>query len=221
MGVEIITAPEAEPVAKEDLIQHVRVASERDYSRLMQIGIAAREWCEAYLGQTIVETQFLWTFDRFINLYLYQTSLWTQQIWPWYFQSQSLVGNRLPNTWYLLWPPRNPLLGVSEIKYIDLNGVMQTLDPAKYIIDTSGPQGRISPAFGLYWPATQMRIDAVKVKFTAGYAQVPSLIRLAICELAAAWYDQREAVTWDKPLEVPFGVKSKLDSFATGRYVLM
>ena len=221
MGLSISTESVQEPVTLEDLTSHVRVASSADYARLTQMGVAAREWCEAYLGQQLATCTYYWTIDRFINLYLYQTSLWTQQVWPWYFQSQSLVGNRLPNTWYTLWFPRNPVQSVTEIKYIDLNGVLQTLDSAKYIVDTNSTQGRIAPAFGQYWPVTQMRQDAVQIKFVAGYAKVPASIRLAICQLTAHFFDQREAVTFDQPMEVPFGLKTLLDSNATGRYVCM
>ena len=221
MGLVITTPQIQEPVTLKDLKDHVRVVDPLDYSRLSQMGIAAREWCEAYLGQQLCTATYRWTLDRFINLYLYQASLWTQQIWPWYFQSQSLVGNRLPNTWYMLWFPRNPVQSVTSIQYIDINGALQTLDPSLYIVDTESTQGRLSPAFGRYWPPTQMQIDAVKITYVAGYSNVPSAIRLAICELAAAWFDQREAVSFEMPSVVPFGVKAKLDAYATGSYLAL
>lgn len=221
MGLQIITPAVQEPVTLEDLIAHVRVVDPKDYARLTQMSVAAREWCEAYLGQQLCTATYLWTVDRFINLYLYQSSLWTQQVWPWYFQSQALVGNRLPNTWYVLWPPRSPVQSITSIQYIDLNGATQTLSPSQYLFSTdlTGGQARLSPAFGMYWPPTQMRMDAVSITMVCGYTKVPGAIRLAICELAAHFFDQREAVTFDNPTEVPMGVKSLLDSFATGRYL--
>lgn len=221
MGLQLVTPAAGEPVSLADISAQVRVASTADSARLTRMVAAAREWCEAYLGQQFLPATYKWTIDRFINLYLFQTSLWTQQIWPWHFQSQSLIGNRLPNTWYMLFPPRGPLKSVTSIKYYDLRGVQQTLDPAAYLVDTTDKQPRISPAFGLYWPPTQMRIDAVEIVFVAGYDQVPSSICLAIEQLAAHWYDQREAVTFDQAQEVPMGVKSLLDSHATGRYICL
>lgn len=219
MGL-IITVPAVqEPVTLEDLTAQVRVVDPRDYARLTQMAVAAREWCEAYLSQQLCTATYLWTIDRFINLYLYQTSLWTQQVWPWYFQSQALIGNRLPNTWYTLWPPRNPVQSITQIQYIDLNGNTQTLSPSLYVVDTQSTQCRISPAFGQYWPVSQMIQDAVKITMVCGYTKVPSAIRLAICMLAAHWFDQREAVTFDQPTEVPMGVTSLLNSYATGSYM--
>lgn len=219
MGLVVTTPPLNEPVTLEDLSQQVRVVSSQDYARLSQMGVAAREWCEAYLGQQLATATYTWTVDRFINLYLYQTSLWTQQVWPWYFQSQALVGNRLPNTWYTLWPPRGPVQSVTSINYIDLNGNNQLLPSTQYLVDTTSTQCRIAPAFGQYWPVTQMRQDAVSIVFVAGYAKIPSAIRLAICQLAAHWFDSREAVAYENAAEVPMGVKSLLDSYATGRYL--
>ena len=220
MGLIIQTSPVQEPVTLEDLSQQVRVASSADYARLTQMGVAAREWCEAYLNQQLCTATYLWTVDRFINLYVYQAAMWTQQIWPWQFQSQATIGNRLPNTWWTLWPPRNPVQSVTSIHYVDLSGTTQLLSSTQYLVDTTSSQCRISPAFGQYWPPTLMRQDAVSVVFVAGYTTVPSAIRLAICQLAAHWFDQREAVSFDSPTVVPMAVTSLLDSYATGNYLL-
>lgn len=221
MGLQIVTPTIQEPVTLDDLKSHCRVVSEQDYARLTQMAVAAREWCEGYLSQQLCTATYLWTIDRFINLYLYQSSLWTQQVWPWYFQSQALTGNRLPNTWYTLWPPIGPLQSVSQIQFINLNGQLTTLDPSLYVVDTTSKQARISPAFGQYWPPTQMIQDAVKITFVAGYTKVPSSIRLAICELAAAWFDQREAYSFDSPNKVPYGIESQLNAHATGNYITL
>lgn len=219
MGVQQITAAVTEPVDLATVKRHCRFVNENDEALLQMLAIAAREWCEEYLSEVMCKAQFTWTIDRFINLYLFQTSLWTQQVWPWYFQSQSLIGNKLPNTWYALWPPLAPLISIDEITYIDLNGVLQTLDPSLYIADLTGPQARITPAYGQYWPPTQMRIGAVTVTFTAGRLIVPSRYKLAICQLAAQWFDQREAVSFDMPYEVPIGVQTLLGPPNGGRYM--
>jgi hypothetical protein len=221
MGLHIIVPPDAEPVSIEEAAAHCRVVSQADYARLLAMVSAAREWCESYLGQQLVTATYRWTIDRFINLYIYQSSLWTQQVWPWIWNQTNLIGNRLPNAWYTLWVPRSPVKSIVQIKYYDLDGNLQTLDPSTYLLDNNGLQARITPAFGLYWPPTQMRMDAAQIDLVCGYDTVPEAARLAICMLAAAWFDQREAVSFDNPTEVPMGVKSLLDSMAVGRYVLL
>jgi hypothetical protein len=219
MGLTQITAAVTEPVSLDLVKRACRFLNPQDNDLLQMMAIAAREWCERYLSQVLCQAQFKWSIDRFINLYLYQTSLWTQQVWPWQFQSQSTIGNRLPNSWYTLWPPVAPIISIDKIEYIDLNGVLQTLDPAQYVADLTGPQARITPAFGQHWPPTQMRVNAITVTFTAGRLLIPARYKLAICQLAAHWFDQREAVTFDQPVEVPLGVTSMLGPPCGGGYM--
>ncbi len=221
MGLQITIPATQEPVTLEDLTSQVRVVDPRDYAKLTAMAVAAREWCEAYLGQQFCTATYLWTVDRFTNLYLYQTAIWSQNIWPWQYQSQTLLANRLATTWWTLWPPRSPVQSITQIQYVDLNGATQTLGPANYQFSTdlTQNQARLAPSYGNYWPVTRQQFDGVKVTMVCGYPKVPAAIRLAILEIAAAWFDQREAVSYDDPKNIPFGALSKLDSFATGRYL--
>lgn len=65
--------------------------------------------------------------------------------------------------------PASPLSSVVALKYIDSDGVAQTLDPADYIVDRAREPGQITPAPGLAWPATQLRPSAVNVDVICGY----------------------------------------------------
>lgn len=64
-------------------------------------------------------------------------------------------------------PP--PLASVTSVKYLDIDGIEQTLDPADYIVDAVSEPGWIVPAPGKAWPATLDRIDAVTVDVVCGY----------------------------------------------------
>ena len=62
-----------------------------------------------------------------------------------------------------------PIISVQSVKYIDINGSQQTIDPQDYVVDTVSAPGYVVPAYGRTWPATQDRINAVEVEYTAGY----------------------------------------------------
>lgn len=74
-----------------------------------------------------------------------------------------------------------PIISVSSVRYIDEAGILQTLDPADYLVDTVSSPGYVVPGVDKSWPATQKRINAVTVQYTAGYgataANVPMPIR--------------------------------------------
>jgi uncharacterized phiE125 gp8 family phage protein len=83
-----------------------------------------------------------------------------------------------------------PLQSVSAITYTDTAGVEQTLAADQYIVDTTSRPARITPAYAVSWPSTLDQINAVKIRFIAGYgaaSAVPSCVKawmlLRIAEL--------------------------------------
>lgn len=91
--------------------------------------------------------------------------------------------------------PRSPLASVVSIKYTDIAGVEQTLDPSVYTVDIVSMIGRIILAYGKSWPSTRDIPHAVRVEFTAGYgaaADVPEEIKLAIRYWAKDKIDDRD-----------------------------
>lgn len=77
--------------------------------------------------------------------------------------------------------PRPPVTSIVSVKYIDLLGAVQTLDPQDYLLDEVSEPGYVVPAYGRTWPATQDRINAVTVDYQAGYEQ-PSAVPLPIIQ---------------------------------------
>jgi uncharacterized phiE125 gp8 family phage protein len=61
------------------------------------------------------------------------------------------------------------ILSVASVKYIDTAGVEQTLSPADYLVDMDSEPGYVVPAYLKAWPSTRAQINAVRVRYTAGY----------------------------------------------------
>lgn len=100
-------------------------------------------------------------------------------------------------TGYEIYIPFPPLQTVDSIKYIDVDGIQQTLDPSQYIVDKISEPGRITPAYGASWPGTRNQINAVEVTFTCGYgaaASVPQKIKQWIAVRVATLFANREGV---------------------------
>lgn len=101
--------------------------------------------------------------------------------------------------------PMPPILSVSSIVYFDSTGAQLTLNPADYIVDTASEPGWVWLAPGKTWPATQDRINAVTVTYTAGYlaggtAQqqrdaVPKDLRAWLLIRVATLYENREYIS--------------------------
>lgn len=94
--------------------------------------------------------------------------------------------------------PNAPLISVTTVKYIDVDGVLQTFSSGSYTVHTfSSAPGEITLDLDQVWPVTKNVDNAVVTQFVAGYgnaAAVPEPIKLAIKMLVAHWYENRESV---------------------------
>ena len=84
-----------------------------------------------------------------------------------------------------------PIVGDVVITYLDTAGDSQTLSDTLYETDLVGAPGRIVPAEGTTWPATDCTPNAVTVSFTAGYGATPippTLIEACLLALKALYY---------------------------------
>jgi uncharacterized phiE125 gp8 family phage protein len=114
---------------------------------------------------------------------------------------------------------KGPVQSITEVKYLDANGVEQTLDPATYefINVAADPlRPRIRLAFNQSWPAVRCAEDAVRVSAVVGYTVVPMPLIRVIQFLVALWFDERNPVAVDVrgvPTELPHTVEALLANF--------
>lgn len=104
--------------------------------------------------------------------------------------------------------PTAPLISVTSVKYLDADGVEQTLDAAVYEVVNTGLEPQIRRKVGQVWPTIRICVsDAVRVTAVVGYATVPEPIRAAIMLIISSWFDNRSVGP------VPDGAISLLDNY--------
>lgn len=106
----------------------------------------------------------------------------------------------LEQRWSVSWPefsdelflPLAPVVSVDAVRYVDVDGAVQTVNEDVYtVLVTDGAVIQSAD-----WPATDRRPGAVTVEFTAGYglsADVPQPIKQAMLLLIGHWFHTREA----------------------------
>jgi uncharacterized phiE125 gp8 family phage protein len=110
-----------------------------------------------------------------------------------------------------------PLVSVTSIAYLDINGDSQTLDSSVYQVDANqklGP-GRIRLAYNQSWPSQRGGdLNAVTITYKAGYGDtaddVPGHIKQGILMLIGSLYENREATSPITITKVPYSVKDHL-----------
>lgn len=116
----------------------------------------------------------------------------------------------------VLYLPRGPVQSVSSVKYIDTNGVEQTLATSLYAVDVGHQPARIASAYDMNWPEARAQNAALTVDYVAGYgdskAEVPADIKSALLMLATQYSDYQAASSEMKLHEVPFAVQSVIEN---------
>ena len=150
--------------------------------------------------------------DQYINALCLAATSWAEK-----FQHRTYV--KRPRTMVLdkfpmvIRPKYPPLISVTSIVYIDLNGDSQTLAASQYRVDTVTEPGRITEAYEVSWPDTRDITNAVTITYIAGYgteAAVPDEIKAAIKLMVGHLYEHREAVSEIKLEKVPLSVQHLL-----------
>lgn len=111
----------------------------------------------------------------------------------------------MPQTWELAldaFPSafeitRTPASSITSLKYFDTDGVQQTLNSSLYVLDNANDFGNayVVPAYGTDWPTARDQINAVALRYVAGYANaaaVPESIKAWIKLQVGAMYENRE-----------------------------
>ena len=112
----------------------------------------------------------------------------------------------MPQTWELTLDAfpgafeltRIPAVSVTSLKYTDSAGVLTTMDAADYTMDIADDFGfaYVIPAYGAEWPTARDQVNAVAVRYVAGYANaaaVPEGIKSWIKLTVSTMYENREA----------------------------
>jgi uncharacterized phiE125 gp8 family phage protein len=126
----------------------------------------------------------------------------------------------LATTWKLLFDhgfphaivlEHGPILSVTSVKYIDNDGVQQTLAPSAYQAAVARMPARIVPAYGTLWPVTRCQPEAVEVIYTAGYADADAIPQGIIhwMFLAVTWMYENRSLAGEAP-DVPRGFADQL-----------
>lgn len=112
-----------------------------------------------------------------------------------------------------------PVSLITSVEYFDKNGVVQTLDPAEYILDDAQKPARLYPVTD--FPETQDRVNAITITFMAGYTDglspntypAPRAIKLAILLILGHLYENRQDVTYQQHHRLPMGSEYLLQPY--------
>ena len=114
--------------------------------------------------------------------------------------------------------PRHPLASVSSITYVDTDGATQTLATSYYTADTYSRPGRIALAYQQTWPTVRGVINAITIRFVAGYV-TPFTIDVDADTLTTSGRNftdttvVRVSLSGDQDARLPGGLQENVDYY--------
>lgn len=111
--------------------------------------------------------------------------------------------------------PVHPVQSITSIKYLDGDGVEQTLDAAKYRLAKGGDRGpaRITPGYDQVWPQTRRVTEAVTIRMVTGgvATEISDEMKLGLMALIGHWHQLRQsAVSSEVIRDVPSYIQTSL-----------
>lgn len=194
----VITPCVFEPVSVTEFQSHARIDTDDDYTLAAGYIAAARAYLELITWRAFMPAVY--------EMYL--------GAWPTAIQLEAA-----------------PVISLDSIKYTPEGGSVTTLSSSVYVADLTLEPARAWPKSGQSWPVGTLEpYVPIAVRYTAGYgtaalaitstavevaaarAAIPPEIRLALCMLAAHWYENREAVIAGGGVSVAVTLPMAVDS---------
>ena len=109
-----------------------------------------------------------------------------------------------------------PIQSVTSVQYVDTAGALQTMAANAYVLDKKTEPGWLFPADGTAWPETDDVVNAVTIRYVAGYSlpsdsgqtyPLPKSIRAGVLLLLHDLYENRGNSAEKSQGEVPFAAQ--------------
>lgn len=174
MAWSVTTAPVPEPVTLADAKLHLRIDSTDDDTLITALIKAARENVEASCERALMPQS------------------WTERLDS--FPQRGYCGPVVRPFDDRIYLRGGVVSAVTSVKYIDVDGVEQTLDPLAYVANLTAEPATIAPVYGTSWPATRDEHGSVSVLYAVGYTDadaVPASLKAAILLIVGDLYANR------------------------------
>ena len=207
MSDKLLTDAASEPVTAAMLRADLREVSDSD-ADLLSYAKDARLFFEEQTGLITAE----------------QTRQLTLDFWPrsssgsgdglgwWEGERQGSINMQSPRFVEL---PKGPLISIEEVRLFAADNTSSVWASSNYFADTGRTIGRLALSDNGTIPLPGRSTSGIEIEYKAGYADsadIPTHHLRAIRQLAAHWYENREALDFDQGRMVPLQIQRIIDS---------
>jgi hypothetical protein len=173
--------PVEEPLALQEVKNHLRVNNDGDDVLIDSLIIAARILCEESTRRALITQQWRLWLDAFPG---------GEEPW-WDGLREGAINGMIRRFIHL---PRPPLISVEAVKTYSEDNEEEEFSAAAYFVDTASEPGRLALRNGAAWPVPGRSYNGVRVDFTAGYGgpeDIPAPLKQGMLAHIAHLYENR------------------------------
>lgn len=169
-SVRVVTGPQQEPVTLAEARLWARIDADdtsQDAMVMLLVG-AMREYAENITGRSFIQRTLEVAYDCFPS--------------------------------HVINLPYPPLVSVSSISYLDTDGAWQVFSggsPSEFQVDTYHEPGMVWPLYLESWPNTRTELNAVRIRYVAGYSgpsAIPRALKIWMQARITTLYENREQI---------------------------
>ena len=180
-GIQITTAPTAEPLSLQEVKEYLRVTDSTDERVVRPLIETARRMAEEHMGRAIMSQTISFFTDAYDEL--------ADPLWEGFRTGPYL--NYYKN---YLTIPRPPVTSVTSVSTFNDSDTETTMAASRYYLDSVREPARIVLRQGETFPTALRVANAIKVVYVAGYTSayaVPEPIKLGMLQHIAFLYEHR------------------------------
>lgn len=201
ISLVVIEPPKLKPISLDEAKVHLRVDHDDEDSKielLIDTAVASLDGPDGWLGRCLINQ----TLELRLNGFSHER--------------EGILCDAISL-------PCPPLLDAAtvNVEYTAMDGNNQSVAPADFRVIRAGSNSKamIVPAYGKSWPRARCELEAVRIRYQAGYgatsADVPAPIRSAMLLHIGHLYENRQEVYVDATrvtaIELPRGIQDLLD----------
>lgn len=164
MSLSLVTAPTVEPITLAEAKTHLRVDHTDEDALIEALIVAVRNIAETTTRRALA------------------TQTWDLKL------------DGFPVNGGPIYLPLPPVQSVTYVQYVDDQGITRTWSPSLYQVDLASAPARLMPAWEETYPVTRAVLNAVTVRYVAGYGLEPAIpqpIKQAMLLILTHLYEQR------------------------------
>lgn len=184
------TGPSIEPVTATELDTHLRgdgVLVSEEGSFLETLITAAREYVEEFTRRALITQSWTLVMDSWPTV--------KSELGWWDGVREGSITQGQAGSVEL---PIGPLQSITSVTTYDDDNTSTVFSSSNYFTDTNATPGQLILNTGVTWPVFTRTRNGIEIVYVAGYGSnatdVPGALRMAVRQLAAHWYENREFV---------------------------